>query len=218
MERAFAILTELMKTLVLIGPGKHFGAELLQVFQNKGFRVGIITQSQETIDRLSLIVSDLVAVRADITDTEKLHAAISKSASMLGGISCCIYNPKVSVPGTGLEISVEDFSNSLAVHVVGAVASIQGVVPYMQEGGVFIVTGGGFKDVPDPTRFALSVGKSAVHGVVTALQERGVRLKTVVLNGVVRTEGPLKSLEVAEYFYTVYMDAGDEFVFPFPKK
>jgi hypothetical protein len=74
----------------------------------------------------------------------------------------------------------------------GTVASIQAVQPHISKYGSIIITGGGYKDIPEPSKLALSVAKAAVHNIFLASKdiflEKSINLKTVVIDGWVGSE------------------------------
>jgi NAD(P)-dependent dehydrogenase (short-subunit alcohol dehydrogenase family) len=200
--------------VVLIGPGRYFGAEVLQRFAVEGFGLGAISGSASGATNLDAVLqSGGLAVHtevADVTNAHKLANSVERLAKHLGGIECLIYNPKVSVAGTGLSTTPDELRYSLDVNVVGALTAVQAALPYLEKSRrpCVILTGGGFKDRPDVDRFALSVGKSGIHAVSRALigplQTRGIRIKTIVIDGFVRTGGPIEPGDLADYYWRVY--------------
>lgn len=192
------------KTLLLIGPGKYFGAELVHAFSSAGYAIGIITGSVENLEQFKDAID--IGEIADITNNTEYKSALKKVCGTLGHISCLIYNPKMSVKGTGLDIDIEDFQKSLQVNAVGAVVAIQEALPFLENGKV-ILTNGGFKDVPDPDRFALSVGKSTLFGIQKALEaplkKKNISLHTITIDGFVREDAAITPKLVSEAFLKV---------------
>lgn len=189
----------MQKTLLLIGPGEYFGKELIQTFLSAGYKVGILTSSEVSLQKCKKETGISIGGYADITDVKEYRKCLRKLAGELGSISCLIYNPKYSPKGTGLELSVEEFEKSLAINATGAVIAIQELASVMKEGKV-LLTGGGYKDNPDPNKFALSVGKSALHGVYEALKETEISIGTVIIDGFVREGNSINPQRVAQAF------------------
>lgn len=188
----------MQKTLLLIGPGKYFGKELIEVFKRAGYKVGVISAS-------TAFEAD-VSKHADIRDLAAYKKALKDMCEELEYIFCLIYNPKVSPKGTGLKIDVEEFQKSLEINAVGAVTTIQEVEKFLQNGKI-IFTNGGFKDVPDPENFALSVGKAALFGIHKALEkplkEKNISTHTITIDGAVRENRSLVPTYVAQKFLEV---------------
>jgi short-subunit dehydrogenase len=207
------------RTLLLIGPGRYFGTEILVRFAREGFRLATISRSLGTLRRVEseLAHSGIKALCeiGDLLGEGNLEKAVNRVAVELDGITCLVYNPKLSVEGSGLIISPDALTQSLAVNITGAVIAIQAALPFMTStpGACVILTGGGFKDRPDPERFALSVGKAGLHGLalslVAPLDARGVELKTVIIDGVVRRNGPILPTDLADFYWQVYCASGE---------
>lgn len=214
--------------LVLVGPGRHFGRELIHRFRVEGFNVGVIASTSESLEELVDKIGPDEGVRfarGDVKNSAEFGIALGTLTTEFGGLDCLIYNPKVSVYGSGLTTSPDELAGSLQVNVVGAVVAIQAALPHFSTAvnPTIILTGGGYKDVSDVDKFALSVGKSALHAVARALQrplrQRGIKLKTVVIRKVVRS-GDLRwgsAHELAEYFWHVYAH-GKSSVFYYPPR
>jgi len=201
--------------LVLVGPGRHFGCELIQRFRMEGFLVGVIASTAKSLSLLTEQLGHDAGVRfarADVTEKANFDRVLAELADALGGVDCLIYNPKVSVKGSGLTTPPDELAFSLQVNVVGAVVAIQAALPYLSRSTrpTVILTGGGYKDDADVEKFALSVGKSALHAVARTLQkplrQRGVQLKTIIVRKVVRASDPrwTTARDLADYFWNVF--------------
>jgi NADP-dependent 3-hydroxy acid dehydrogenase YdfG len=201
--------------VLLIGPGRYFGMEILHRFALEGFSIGVISRTAERIEHLRSHLQlpsslNLSAEVADVTQEAELKLAVNRVAESIGSVDCLIYNPKVSISGSGLTTSPDELRYSLDVNVVGALVAVQAALPYLQLASrpCVILTGGGFKDRPDFERFALSVGKSGIHAVSRALvgplTSRGIRIKTIVIDGYVRAGGQIEPSDVADYFWRVF--------------
>jgi NAD(P)-dependent dehydrogenase (short-subunit alcohol dehydrogenase family) len=205
--------TQAKRTLLVVGPGAHFGAEIALHFASQGFAVGVISRTQPSLDRVRRVLLRYnvrcVAVRADVTDAAGVRVAIAEISTALSPIDCLIYNVKAAVPGSGLDLEPAALTHALAVNVSGALATIQAALPWMQSPGTIILTGGGYKDRPDPNKLALSVSKAALHSVFLSLalplSRQGVQLKSVIVDGAVRRTGPLYSTDVANSFWRAYV-------------
>ncbi len=213
------------KTLLLVGPGEHFGKHIIRRFASEGFVIGVISRNEEHLQQL---VSDMesesisiISAVADVSDKERVTKAVGAVQEKLGDFSCVIFNVKYSVRGSCLSIATELLRDSLNTNVVGAVNVIQAVHPYLNtvESASIILTGGGYKDTPDSEKVALSIAKGALHTLTMAaaqtLVSQNIFVKTVVIDGVVREDGPLFSRDAADAFWSAYCD-NNVTVFPFP--
>lgn len=190
--------------------------------------VGVIASTAESLSLLAGqlgIDAGVHFARGDVTEQFAFERALAELADALGGVDCLIYNPKVSVKGSGLNTPPDELAASLQVNVVGAVVAIQAALPYLLRSTrpTVILTGGGYKDDADADKFALSVGKSALHAVARTLQnplrQRGVHLKTIIIRKVVRAEDPrwTAARDLADYFWRVFA-YGRASVFYYPPR
>jgi NAD(P)-dependent dehydrogenase (short-subunit alcohol dehydrogenase family) len=215
------------KSLLLIGPGAHFGAHLARRFSANGFGVGLISQRAEGVRSLASELAkdgiECATATADVRDPAALRAAMHEAAGQLPPLACIIYNVKFSTSAPGLETPPEDLTRALSINVSGALATIQCALPILkQDCGVnpsIILTGGGFKDRPHPDKLVLSVSKAALHSIFLALalplHREGISLKTVVIDGVVRKTGPLLPSDVADFFWDAHANPHQRrFVYP----
>lgn len=200
--------------MVLIGPGKHFGSELIKRFAAEDIPVVALATSLSSVERLRSQLSDTDVSFdheiCDVRDERDLTLKLHRIKAKYGHISCLIYNPKISIKSCGLGTTTSDLSESLNVNVIGALTVIQAAVELMEpySGASIILTGGGFKDKPDINRFSLSVGKSGLHGLARSLARpvarRGIHLKTIVIDGYVRQGSTLQPSDVAEAFWAAH--------------
>jgi NAD(P)-dependent dehydrogenase (short-subunit alcohol dehydrogenase family) len=98
----------------------------------------------------------------------------------------------------------------LAVNVTGALTAIQVAAPLLVDrpGATILLTAAGMRAEPPAGRFALAVGKAGLAALgaalVAPLRSQGVRLRTVVLDGQVGADGPLRPDEVADHFWQAF--------------
>ncbi|NBW10325.1 MAG: SDR family NAD(P)-dependent oxidoreductase [Caulobacteraceae bacterium] len=219
-------------TMILVGPGRHFGADLIRRFLDEGFAVGVMSARQETLEALrsDLKLGAAVAfVRVDVTDYAHFQDALTQMVHQLGRLECLIYNPKISVKGGGLSTRPRDLATSLQVNVTGALAAVQAAVPLMtgSEKPAIILTGGGYKDRGHPEKFALQVGKAGLHavarGLTDSLKLKGVQLQTVIINGAIRADSSSLSFsrgssrDLADFFWGIFRDQ-DRHVYRYPPR
>jgi short-subunit dehydrogenase len=215
------------RALILIGPGKHFGAELIARFAKEGFVIGVVATNESSIAALRQQIGQHIQfeyVIADLTDHEKFPDLVRALACSLPPIQCLIYNPKLSINGNGLSNTFDDLVRSMSVNVTGALLAIQTLLPFLEQAknARVILTGGGYKDRPHSSKFVLSVGKAGLHGLVRALRvplsAKGVDLKTVVIDGAIRRHTHMASShELADFFWNVFNRSG-RYVYRFPIK
>ncbi len=202
------------RALVVVGPGRAFGVQLLRRFAREGFALGVIARSADTVGRIEAdLAREDVAVAgevADVTEPGAVTAALGKLADGLGGLTAVVYNAKLSIRGTALSVSAETVNQTLAVNVTGALTVVQAAVGLLADrpSTCVLLTAAGLRTEPAAGRFALAIGKAGLLALGTSLapvlQARGIRLRTVVLEAHVAPAGPLSPEAVAEHFWNVY--------------
>ena len=225
------------KSVIIVGPGEHFGLHLARKFSEEGFTVGLIARSEKN---LSLIVSSLRSLGiyvhyacADVRDVDQLQIAFSSLLQNLPQLQCLIYNVKYSFKGSGLSLSSTKLTESFDINVSGAISTIQIALPILTSTKksthkssitpTIILTGGGYKDNPHENKLSLSIGKTGIHTVFTTLRRllssRGITLKTLVIDGMVREYGNcLHSEDVAEEFWKVFTSPPNKHYFRCPER
>ena len=106
-----------------------------------------------------------------------------------------------------MHIPSEHVAAALDANIAAALVAVQSAPEVLASDRrtVMILTGGGFKDRPDESRLALSASKAALdaiaHGMrLTLLREHDIELKTLIVDGSVRTDGPIRPEQVAAAF------------------
>lgn len=211
--------------IIIVGPGRHFGLELVQRFLDEGYQVGVVARHESTLAEMQGAADrPLVTAAADVSDIDGFGAALVDVAKRLGSVDGLIYNPKASMKASVLTTIAGDLERALSVNVTGAMVAVQTLLPWLEPAaGAVVLTGGGYKDEQAPDKFALSVGKAGLHALYRALsqplQRRGVRMKTVVIDGAVRrhADGHASSARLAEFYWSVF-EGGSTRVHRFPRE
>ncbi len=211
--------------IIIVGPGRHFGLELVQRFLDEGYRVGVVARQESSlVEMRDAAGGPLVTAKADVADIVGFGAALIDVATRLGSVDGLIYNPKASLKASALTTVASDLERALSVNVTGAMIAVQTLLPWLEPAaGTVVLTGGGYKDEQAPNKFALSVGKAGLHALYRALsqplQRRGVRVKTVVIDGAVRrhAEGHSSSARLAQFYWSVF-EGGSTRVHRFPRE
>ncbi|MEQ1785057.1 MAG: SDR family NAD(P)-dependent oxidoreductase [Hyphomonadaceae bacterium] len=214
------------RAIVLIGPGRHFGVELVRRFASEGYAVAVVGSRPDRLHALELELSDLGSavhyMAADVTEEELFRVRLETLAASLGDIEGMIYNPKFSVAGSALEVTPSDFNQAMAVNATGALVAIQAIIPFLRSRRrCVILTGGGYKDRPHSQKFALSMGKAILHSLFETLKpilrKRGIQLKTVIIDGAIRRDGPpeMSAEAIAEFYWEIF-SGGKQATYRFP--
>jgi len=202
------------RSLILVGPGQHFGSHLARRFYREEFAIGLVGRTVSSLDSLAQTLQQegisSSQVVADVTCPQELDAAFETLSQSLPPVSCLIYNVKSSVSTSETMQNPNLLTRSFTTNVAGALHTIQAATQKLSSpsGLSIIVTGGGYKDNPHPEKLALSVSKAALHtlvlGLAPSLRAKHITLQTIVIDGFVRENGPLLPADVADYFWFAY--------------
>lgn len=214
------------RTLILAGPGEHFGAEVASRFIGAGFAIALLARNtvrlERTAEDLRSIGGSVLVHPVDFSNIESIQQAVAECSSLMPPWECCIYNAKSSPSGNVLELQPEELQKSLSVNVVGGFALAQSLIkdwPYSKSASI-IFSGGGFKDRPSSGKLALAVGKGAEHSLALALSlvtsSLGIRTKEIIIDGVVRPDGPIFPEDLADYYLKVHDDFTEKVAHEFP--
>lgn len=212
--------------VIIVGPGQHFGIELVRRFRAEGYRIGIVARREVGLAEIRTIAGDedVLTESADVSDATAFSDALVRLAERLGTVDGLIYNPKVSFKASVLGTRAADLDHAMTVNVTGAMVAVQTLLPWLEPaGGSVVLTGGGYKDEPAPDKFALSIGKAGLHALYRALnqplQRRGVRMKTIIIDGAIRrgAEGPSSSALLADFYWSIF-EGGASRVHRFPSR
>lgn len=207
----------LKNTALIFGPGEHFGFQVAKKFGVEGFHIVLIGRNKSRLsDLCTRILKENISCTFLVANVSKpgLHELLLDATQDLPPISAVVFNIKAATRGNGLVLAPAELLDALAISVCGALAAIQASVPLLIPKGSIILTGGGYKDKPDPEKLSLSVSKGALHTLFVAmiepLRERNVKISTVVIDGAVRESGPISPEKVAETFWEAYLaDTGE---------
>lgn len=115
-----------MKRLVVItGGSRGIGAETARQFVRAGFRVAIIYK--ESVDIASGLIAELnqndfnaISVRADVTKTLEMDAAISTIRKTMGMASVLVNNVGISKSGLMMDMSYAEWQEIINVNLTSA--------------------------------------------------------------------------------------------------
>lgn len=216
------------RSMILIGPGRHFGIELVSTFLDAGFHVGVVCSTDVSAEifrsKFPLQTERVKVIAADLMNVSRFSSKVADLTNSIPQLECLIYNPKNQLSGNGLTISPNEFSKSVSIDLAGAVAAIQAVLPRLltAKSGAVIVTGGGFKDRPSESKFSLSVTKAGLHNLVRSisgpLSKLGIRTKTIIIDGAVRRSAKesRSSQTLAKLYLRAFAET-NEFEYEFPR-
>jgi short-subunit dehydrogenase len=167
----------------ITGASTGIGAALARELADRGAQVAI---SARNADQLAEVAGDrMVVVPVDVTDRAATVAAGQAAREALGGLDVAVLNA-----GTWSQFHVEPwnsqlFADHLQVNLMGAVHSMEAVVPQMLTEGrgriVGVASVAGYRGLPGSE--AYNAGKAALISLLESLRgslaPRGVVVQTV---------------------------------------
>ncbi|MEU7225972.1 SDR family NAD(P)-dependent oxidoreductase [Streptomyces chrestomyceticus] len=203
------------KTLVVVGAGPGVGMGVARAFGRRGFRVGLIARTKEKLDALVGELTGLgvtaAAFPADIRDRESLTAALSAARSALGPIGVLEFGPSPTGPIThAAQTTVADVTAQYELHVLGAVAAAQHVLPEMrrQGDGALLLTIGVSATVPAPFLANVGMAMAGLRNWALALHAElapaGLYVGTVTIATAVVPGGEADPDLIGERYYRMY--------------
>ena len=192
------------KLILITGVSSGFGRALAQQALADGHRVVGTLRDQAALGEFELLgPGRAIGKLLDVTHTDAIADTIADIEGKVGAIDVLVNNAGYGYESTLEESTLADWHKQFDVNVFGAVAMMQGVLPYMRRrkrGHIINITSvGGYLALPGlsayhGTKFALEgISESLAHEVA------GLGIKvTAVAPGAFRTDWAGRSMVRAE--------------------
>ena len=152
------------KVALVTGAGHGIGRASAERLGHEGARLAILDRraeaAAETVALLESAGIEALAWTADVSDENDIGTAIAEVLQHFGRIDVLHANAGVSVPGTVVTHTVEEWDRTFAVNVRGAFLTARGVVPSMLQQGsgsiVFTASVSGMIGERDSAAYAAS--------------------------------------------------------------
>lgn len=198
------------KIWFITGASSGFGAELAKAIIESGDKVAATFRKKEQADSFSQQYNDEgFGVVLDVTQTEKISAALQQAIEKFGRIDVLVNNAGYGTIGAIEEFSMEEIREQMETNYFGAVAVTKAILPIMREQG-----SGHIVQISSQSGFRASAGfgvynasKFALEGFSEALAQEvapfGIKL-TIVEPGPFRTQFLSTSLKMAQNKMDIY--------------
>jgi len=165
---------------VVTGGGSGIGRAACRAFNAAGAKVGALDlQPGEWTD------AAVLPLKADITDSASIEAALAAVAEAFGGIDILINNAGISAVGSVEDNTDEEWLRVLDVNVVGFVRTTRAALPYLRRSahGAIVNTSSIAANAGLVKRALYSASKGAVNALTLAmaadLVSEGIRVTCV---------------------------------------
>ena len=164
------------RVVAITGASSGIGRAAAQAFARKGWRVGLIARSADTLAAVRRDVETLgsaaCVAAADVADSAALEAAAARIEQELGPIDAWINNAGTSVYGRFLDVTEEEFRRVTETNYFGAVngtrVAMRRMVPRDRGTIVQILSAISYRGVP--LQSAYSGTKYGVRGFTEAVR------------------------------------------------
>ena len=126
------------KTAIVTGAGSGIGRAIAQAFVDEGAQViaadlnevGLVATRDDCTDPALMLVQ-----RADVSDPEQVEALVHRATAEFGSLTTMVNNAAISIPGTVVDTSWDDYERTMAVNVRGVYAGCKYSIPAMLAAG-----------------------------------------------------------------------------------
>lgn len=201
------------KLLLIVGAGPGISLNTAKKFGKEGFKVALISRSLDSLLKyVNELKNDGIAAEGftgDASSEESLKTAIDQVIKTHGKIDVLIYNAAAGTPGKPTTLSVDQLVNDFKISVSGALASVQAVIPHMEDGTI-LLTGGGLAIQPYADYASLAIGKAGIRNLAYSLQQelspKGIYVGTLTIKGFVQEDTYFSAENIANAFYNMYVN------------
>lgn len=126
------------KTAIVTGAASGIGRAITVAFVRAGAQVVAADIDEAGVNATAQLTDDperVLPFRADVSSESEMGALVESTIARFGHVTTLVNNAAVSLPGTVVETSLQDFDRSFAVNVRAAFVACQLTIPHMLHGG-----------------------------------------------------------------------------------
>ena len=178
------------KVAFVTGGSRGIGAAIVERLARAGAAVAFTYQSsdaaaQALAGRIEAAGGRVLALCADVADTDALTAAIDAAVAKFGRLDILVNNAGVFLGGHVTEFALADFDKTVAVNLRAVFAATHAAVRHLPDGGRVINIGStNAMRVPFAGAAVYAMSKSALTGLVKGLAHdlgpRGITVNNVL--------------------------------------
>jgi NAD(P)-dependent dehydrogenase (short-subunit alcohol dehydrogenase family) len=176
------------KVAVVTGAASGIGRATTRALVAAGARVVALDIDGAGVDRTAELCDDadfVVPVTGDVSDPVDVQSAVRMAEQRWGRLTTMVNNAAISIPGTVVETTVEDFDRTLAVNLRGVFLGCKYAVPaLLRAGGGAIINMGSVNSlVAEPVLSAYTASKGGVlmltRSVARDYASQGIRCNCI---------------------------------------
>lgn len=164
------------RTALVTGANRGIGLAIATALSQKGVRVLAAARIEERAsEAASTIGNGSIPVRLDLDDPSTVEGATEAIRRAHGPIDILVNNAAILDRTTGVDVSVEQLTESINVNVISAFATIRALAPHMSERGwgriVNLSSGWGSFGEGLGGPLAYAVTKAALNAITCSLAQ-----------------------------------------------
>ncbi|MGO1183263.1 MAG: SDR family NAD(P)-dependent oxidoreductase [Micrococcaceae bacterium] len=126
------------KSAVITGGASGIGRAIAEIFVEHGARVAVLDRNREAAETVARELAErgtVLALSADVADSDSMNQAIDGAAEALGGLDIVVAAAGILDETPLLEMSVETFETTLNIDLKGVFLAARWSVPHLIERG-----------------------------------------------------------------------------------
>src|SRR5690625_233204 len=206
------------KVALITGGSRGIGLGIVNKLVEEG--VNIAFTYEKSKDAAKSIVKQIkeldrkaLAIKANSTNPEEIIQAVNQTVVEFGRLDILVNNAGIFPYGPYEEVTLEEFDNTLTIHVKAVFVAIQAATLHMQSGGRIINIGSSLAErVPEPGVALYAMSKSALsgltRGIARDLGSRNITINTVnpgsTDTDMISADGPGAKVELKHIALSIY--------------
>lgn len=167
-----------MKTILITGASAGIGRATAELFLEKGWQVGLLARSADTLTQIAAGQANAVALPCDVTDPVAVEAAVQRFAKQTGRLDVLFNNAGSFGTAAPIdELSLEAWTQAIDVNLNGMFYAARAAFAQMRrqspQGGRIINNGSVSAHAPRENAVSYTVTKHAITGLTKSLSLDG---------------------------------------------
>ncbi|MES2025618.1 MAG: SDR family NAD(P)-dependent oxidoreductase [Pseudomonadota bacterium] len=149
------------RRIIITGGASGMGEGLVRAFPDLGARVVSMDLTEEAGQKIALESEAAGFVKLDVTNQDSVISGVAAAVKILGGLDVLIHAAGIAPSAKAEDISLDLWSNVLAVNATGTFLMNQAVFPYLKDKGGAILnfaSAAGIQGYPNKAAYAAAKG------------------------------------------------------------